>query len=232
METFTKGLARDVVDAQGENAALGAWGTLADRGHSLRPEHVHHLLLKAYTPNTAVPARSLETAIVAWEMDIRSFQDATGDKFPEANRKMDRLREYFRAYGKDRFPSYELIKSEVVDWLVDEARRGKTSGGRAAALGEKELEDTAEGEDVNWENVDEDNMTHGQLIAPVKNTKVKVQKGKGTGKGAPRACYECGAEDHIAAACPVRKEQVEAGGPERLPAGDVQMGGGKSKRQG
>ena len=121
-----------------------------------------------------MPARSLETAIASWETDIRSFQDATGDKFPEANRKMglinmcpDKLREYFRAYGKDRFPSYELIKREVVDWLVDEARRGKMTGGRAAALGEKELEDAAEatGEDVNWDNVDEDNMTHGQLLA-------------------------------------------------------------------
>ena len=80
MGTFTKGLARDVVDAQGEHAALG--------GHSLRPEHFHHLLLKAYTPKTAVPAQSLETAIASWETDIRSFQDATGDKFPEANRKM------------------------------------------------------------------------------------------------------------------------------------------------
>ena len=72
-----------------------------------------------------------------------------------------------------------------MDWLVDEARRGKTTGGRAAALGEKELEDAAEatGEDVNWDNVDEDNMTHGQFLALVKNTKAKAQKGKGKGKG-------------------------------------------------
>ena len=49
MESFTKSLAREVVDSQGEHGALGAWGTLADRGHSLREEHLHHLLLMAYT---------------------------------------------------------------------------------------------------------------------------------------------------------------------------------------
>ena len=34
----------------------------------------------------------------------------------------EKLREYLRAYGKDRFGSYEFIKHEIVDWLVDEAR--------------------------------------------------------------------------------------------------------------
>ena len=188
-------------------------------------------------------AKNLETAIANWETDVRNFQDATGDKFPEANRKMglinmcpDKLREYLRAYGKDRFGSYELIKREIVDWLVDEARRGKTTGGRAAALGEKDSGGAAEEEavDVDWNTIDEDSMSHGQLLALVKNTKAKVQKGKGKGKakGAPKVCYECGAEGHIAADCSVRKERVAAGGPERLPAEDVQMGNGKGGKAG
>ena len=81
LQAFTKGLAREVVDSQGEHGALIAWGTLADRAHSLREEHLHHLLLKAYKPKTSVPAKNLET-------DVRNFQNATRDKFPEANRKL------------------------------------------------------------------------------------------------------------------------------------------------
>ena len=59
---------------------------------------------------------------------------------------------------------------------------------------------------------------------------MKVLKGKGkgkSGKGAPKTCYECGAEGHIAADCSVRRERVAAGVPERLPPEDVQMGNGK-----
>ena len=40
--------------------------------------------------------------------------------------------------------------------------------------------------------VDENNMSHGQLMALVKHTKMKAQKGKGKGKGgkgAPKTCY-------------------------------------------
>ena len=86
--------------------------------------------------------RGLETAIAALENDIRVFVQATGESFPEANRRMglinmgpEKLCEFWRAYGKDWFPSYDHIKMEIVDWLVDEARRGNLFGGRAAALG-------------------------------------------------------------------------------------------------
>ena len=44
LETFSKGLAREVVDSSGEHGALDAWGSLADRAHSLREEHLQHLL--------------------------------------------------------------------------------------------------------------------------------------------------------------------------------------------
>ena len=61
----------------------------------------------------------------------------------------------------------------------------------------------------------------------------KCGKGCGKGekrggkKGGPRACFECGAEDHLANACPVRLERVAAGGPERLPRDDAMKGGKK-----
>ena len=127
---------------------------------------------------------------------------------------------------RSRVSSYEFIKREIVDWLMDEVRRNK-NGGRAAALGEKSIEGIYEEEvtDVDWD-AEEDNMSHGQFLALVKNAKLKGQKGKGKGKGKVKTCYECGAEGHIASDCSVRKERVAAGGPERLPPEDVQMGGG------
>ena len=55
--------------------------------------------------------------------------------------------------------------------------------------------------------------------------------GKGGGKkGGPRVCFECGAEDHLANACPVRFERVAAGGPERVPK-DNPMKGCKKRRR-
>ena len=73
--------------------------------------------LKAYTLKIAVPARGLETAVCAWENDIRFFVRATGESFPEANRRMglinmcpEKLCEFLRAYGKDMFPSYDYMK--------------------------------------------------------------------------------------------------------------------------
>ena len=240
-------MAREVVDSRGEHGALDAWGSLADRAHSLRDENLRHLRQKAYFPKTSVPAKNFESAIALWELDVRSFQDASGETIPEGNRRMgltdmcpEKLQEHLRACGKDRFKSYEHIKCEIVDWLMNEARKGKI-GGRAAALGEKESEGATEEEavEVDWDldlcAADEENMSRGQLMALVKNAKMKLLKGKGkgkSGKGSPKICYECGVEGHVAADCSVRKERVAAGGPERLPSEDVQIGNGKGGKSG
>ena len=103
-----------------------------------------------------MPAKNLKTAIASSEMDVRSFQDASGETIPEGNRRMgltdmcpNKLQEHLRACGKDRFKSYEHIKCEIVDWLMNEARKGKI-GGRAAALGEKESEAQLKKELSRW----------------------------------------------------------------------------------
>ena len=94
----------------------------------------------------AAPAKDLEKAIAAWDTDLRLFVDATGEEFPEANRRLglinmcpDRLRTHLRTGGREKFPHYDDRKTEITDWLIDEARRSKTAGGRAAALGTAEL---------------------------------------------------------------------------------------------
>ena len=79
-----------------------------------------------------------------------------------------------------------------------------------------------------------DDLDRGQLLALVKNIKLKGKKGVGKGTG-PRKCYECDGEGHIASECPIRFERVKTWEPERLPkseAGDVSMGGQKSKGKG
>ena len=66
----------------------------------------------------------------------------------------------------------------------------------------------------------------------VRNAHLKKSNGKGKGKGkskAPRKCYECDGEGHIAAECRQRAARVAQGGPERL---DDPMGLGKAKGKG
>ena len=83
------------------------------------------------------------------------------------------------------------------------------------------------------------------LLALVKKDFLKNKKGgrgskngdrKG-GKGGPKTCFECGAEGHIGAECPVRTARVAAGGFERLDKPHDAMkgikgGGKKSSKKG
>ena len=51
----------------------------------------------------------------------------------------------------------------------------------------------------------------GAFLAVAKKDFLKAKKG---GKGVGKKGDECGAEDHISTACPIRLERVAAGGPE------------------
>ena len=89
----------------------------------------------------------------------------------------------------EKLRNYLLIKREIVDCLVDEARRGKLPGGRAAALGvEEAAEDvTTNAEELDWEdsNKDEYECTMEQLLAIVRQHNLKAKKGKGKAKRPP-----------------------------------------------
>ena len=50
LESYTKGIARGIVDVCGESNALDAWRQLAERSHYLRPTHVNDLMKKALWP--------------------------------------------------------------------------------------------------------------------------------------------------------------------------------------
>ena len=153
------------------------------------------------------------------------------------------------------------IRQEIANWLHRTQPQGK--GGGFAALEEAQAGDTgAENEDGDFDVGPEatqrllEEDPSGALLAVVKKgLKDNKSGGKGGGKrgdkggkgggkgekgggkkGGPRACFECGAEDHLANACPVRLERVAAGGPERLPKddamkGDKKGGGGKGDKE-
>ena len=60
---FTKDTAKHTVDACGDHNALDAWRILAERGHSLRPQHVVTMMEKAVMTRAPVAAKDLEQAI-------------------------------------------------------------------------------------------------------------------------------------------------------------------------
>ena len=130
LENYTTGAARVTVDACGDAKALDAWRILADKGCSLRPAHANTLRRKAFWPRQNVPAKELDVAIASWEADVELFEKATGEMFPTANRRMhledmcpEKLRSHLRAQGAERFPTCDLLKIEISDWLADELNK-------------------------------------------------------------------------------------------------------------
>ena len=236
LEEYTGGPVGLIVTQCGKENVLDAWRQLSDQGCSLREKNIHLLLQKAMFPRAEVPDKEIQGAIAEWERDIEIYRRATGklgvdeDQHKMLLKRMCSLELQKNLRAREPFtPDMAALRQEIADYLAETLPRAKgKSGVRFAALGEKELEGAAEeevaGED--WTDEDLQDMSHGQLMALVKNNKLKTPKGKGKGKGKAKTCYECGVEGHIAADCSVRKERVAAGGPERKPPEDVQMGKG------
>ena len=192
---------------------------LAERGHSLRPSHVNTMMKKVMWPRDAGASKDLEQAIANWEMDVRTWEEASKEQLAIAHRKLcleemcpERLRAHLRMLGPEKLQTYESMRVEITDWLFDEHRKPMK---HRANLCEGPPEDGSPGIDADtlegfYDMPEEDLQVH-ELRALVKNLKSK--KGKGKGKGGPRKCFECDAEGHIASECPVRAERVKNGGP-------------------
>lgn len=243
LETYTTGAAKTLVQACGDTKALDAWRQLADRGHSLRVQHVHALRRKAYFPKVVMQLKDVENQINLWEKDVELFTTATGEVFPEPNKKMnlvDMCPERLRSILKERehrLPTYQDVKTEIADWLADQAHSSKT--GRVSALeGPPEDDEAAE---VPFD-FDPEVATNQELHALVSGPELRAlvrnkfaKKGQGKGKRtegnnekqadvdmkAPdhsaKECFECGEMGHIGRNCAQRKARVAAGGPERAP---------------
>ena len=137
----------------------------------------------------------------------------------------EKFRAHVKLVGTDKLPTYEAIRAEIADWLAEELRKAPRP--RVAAIGQaNEPEQPAT--DADWEkDIQEylelpleetrvlisslsETLDQGQLMALVKNIKLKGKKGAGKGTG-PQKCYECDAEGHIASECPIRLERIKNG---------------------
>ena len=99
----------------------------------MREEHVNEIRLRAYGHPVAAPAKDFEKVIAASETDLRNFIDATCESFPEANRRLglinmcpDRFRTHLRTGGREKFPHYDDLKTEITDLLLE--RQSRSAG--------------------------------------------------------------------------------------------------------
>ena len=253
LESFTAKEAKAIVVACGEHNALDAWRQLAERGFSVRPNHIHDLMRLARFPRAAVQAKDLEVAIASWESDVHTYEAASSEKIPDSQRRFnllemcpELLKKHLKMIGSEKLASYEAMKAEIAEWVADEVRRptrhraaaleqsGPYQDATGGACGDLEWDRAYEAMDVNqlmavFLETPDEGMHPNQLNALVKNLKAK--KGKGKGKGKPRKCYECDSDSHIVQDCPIRAERIAAGGPERLPRSpDVEMRRAKAPR--
>ena len=135
-----------------------------------------------------------------------------------------------------------ILHKEISDYLHETLPRGK--GGRIVAIEEAPAtegagaggDDALESEELTTEETERylgldlsDAVFSFHAMVKrmsMKNKTCGKAKSKG-GKGWPRTCLECRAEDHIAAPCPFRTQRVAAGGLERQGKQDDPMKGGK-----
>ena len=130
LDSYIKDLARNIADACGEHNVLDAWRQLAERGHSWRPSHIKGLMKKAMWPRDAVASKDLEQAIANLEKDVQLWEDSSGEQVLLAHRKLaleekcpERFRAHLRIPGPEKIQTYEAMRVEIADWLLEEHRK-------------------------------------------------------------------------------------------------------------
>ena len=81
LESFTSGETRRIINITEEQGVFSSWSRLADKGHSLRDEHVMTMRRRVMAPKTSVPAKDLELAILALEKEVLQFEEAADETF-------------------------------------------------------------------------------------------------------------------------------------------------------
>ena len=79
LECYTTGEAKKCVTAADESNVFSTWSRMADKGHSLRDDHVMDMQRKAYASKSPVAAKDLELAISVWEKEVSQFEEASGN---------------------------------------------------------------------------------------------------------------------------------------------------------
>ena len=115
LENYTTGSSKALVEACGDLKALDAWRQLADKGHSLREQHIHVLRRKAYFPKACSATNEVENHINAWEAEVALFYSAAEEEIPIGTLIMnlvDMCPEVLRRHLKDHA---HRIKGNVTD---------------------------------------------------------------------------------------------------------------------
>ena len=123
VECYTTGDTTRLATTANERNIFTTWSRIADKGHSLRQEHVTDMRCKAHSPKACVPANNLELAI-PWKKKRCSLRRPSARCFrPRSGPCTSRSKDF----GEARFGTYEAIKVEILSLLADEARhpRGK-----------------------------------------------------------------------------------------------------------
>ena len=154
----------------------------------MQENNIHLLLQKAMFPRAEVPDTEIQGAIAEWEPDIEVYRKATGkagvdeDQHKMLLKRMCSLELQKNLRAREPFiADMAALRQEIADYLFETLPRAKSkNGGRATALGEKDPGSATEEEvvdvdwDPDWSAVDAESMSQGQLMALVKNTKMKV----------------------------------------------------------
>ena len=158
---------------------------------------------------------------------------------------------YREPIHKGEMAGIRRVIAEYTNKAADNAAAALAKSGRLAAVGEapaeeEEIEEGWEGVELSPETdqkVREADRTGALgLLALVKEDFLKNKKGGKKGRkgdckcGKGKACYECGAEGHIGADCPIRAQRVAAGGPEtdnpmKWAKGSSKKGGNKGDKE-
>ena len=122
--------------------------------------NLHLLLIKALDPRRGWPDKEVLGAIAEWELDIGIYSKATGkdaidpDQYKMLLKRMCSLELQKNLRAREPFiTNIAELRQEIGDWLFETLPRTKGKvGGRAAALGEKDLGSAAEEEvaDEDW----------------------------------------------------------------------------------
>ena len=85
LENFTAGDVTRLVVAGEERGIFTTWGRMADKGHSLRLEHVNDMGHKSFSLKASVLTNDLELGNALSEKVVTQYEEASGDQFPLEN---------------------------------------------------------------------------------------------------------------------------------------------------
>ena len=251
LEEYTEGLVHSNLVNSGHMGAMENFRQLCEEGFSYRDRNLRREYKKIIHPKQST-FDNLRRDIAAWESELAQYQLASGTEMSLKDKLMcledlcpEELQKHLDTKATD-VKTYNDMKNEINTCLVNRKRWGHPARAALKWVTEAEEEQQEEPQAAEGPELAAEDQTLleqcGHLMALVQNKFGKKGTGKGAGKKGqqqgkqdgdvamgdarpPRACYDCGSQDHLAKDCPVRAARVAAGGPERLDGSKGGKGG-------